>query len=715
MKIFLQKSKIYSFIAFVCFFLCSPSLSVGQTWDEIIKLTASDGDEGDSFGFSVAIEGDIAVVSGHGNDGGFFTSDNAGSAYVFRRVGDFWIEEVKLTASDAEGNELFGRPVAIDSNRIAIVATQDNDFKGSVYVFEYIDEEWIETAYLVGSDSEPGDYFGYSIDIGSDRIVIGAIQDDDDGSNSGSVYVFELITEEFWIETEKLTASDAAAGDLFGSTVAISGDHIIIGAYGNDDDGSFSGSAYVFELITEEFWIETQKLTASDAAAFDYFGIAVAISSDYILTGASRNDDHGSAYVFELVDDVWTETQKLTASDADELDSFGTKLSIGDDNIIIGAQGNDDDGLNSGSAYVFDLEGDTWIETQKLTASDAYELDGFGSVAISGDHIIIGASGNDDDGSLSGSAYIFSTCPTLPEVEIEIEDTELCNGDTLTLTATGADTYFWEGDVEDGEPFVPEIGEYTYTVTGADDAGCENTASIDITVHGLPEVTGTADDPVVCEGDEVTLTGSGASTYLWDGGVIDGEAFTPDFGTTEYTVIGTDDFGCENTSSVAVVVYEAISISFSVIPELMGDDGSIDITVSGGLPAYSFDWDNDGTGDFDDDEDLTGLTEGTYIVVVMCDAGCNGTEVIEVGSTQASIETNNERNLSVSPNPTSDLVTIKLEGSFVYSLVGVNGAVLATKKSVNQAQLDLSEFANGIYFLEIQSENGSETVKLVKQ
>ena len=163
------------------------------------------------------------------------------------------------------------------------------------------------------------------------------------------------------------------------------------------------------------------------------------------------------------------------------------------------------------------------------------------------------------------------------------------------------------------------------------------------------------------------------------------------------------------------VVYEAISISFSVIPELMGDDGSIDITVSGGLPAYSFDWDNDGTGDFDDDEDLTGLTEGTYIVVVMCDAGCNGTEVIEVGSTQASIETNNERNLSVSPNPTSDLVTITLEGSFVYSLVGVNGAVLATKKSVNQAQLDLSEFADGIYFLEIQSENGSETVKLVKQ
>ena len=589
MKTFLQKSKIYSFIAFVCFFLCSPSLSIGQTWDEIIKLTASDGDEGDYFGHDVAIEGDIAVCSAVGH----FPSDDASSVYVFRRVGDFWIEEAKLTASDAEGNEVFGLPLAIDSNRIAIVASKDNDFKGSVYVFEYIEEEWVETAYIVGSDSEASDLFGYSIDIDNDRIVVGAASDDDgSGSNSGSVYVFELIDGEYWIETEKLTASDADELDLFGSCIAISDDRLLIGANGNDDDGSNSGSAYIFNLEG----------------------------------------------------DAWIETQKITASDADELDTFGAYLAISDDNLVVGAYLNDDDGSSSGSAYVFELVDEVWTETQKLTASDADELDYFGrNVAISGDYILIGAHRNDDDGSGSGSAYIFSTCPTLPEVEIEIEVTELCEGDTLTLTATGADTYFWEGDVEDGEPFVPEIGEYTYTVTGADDAGCENTASIDITV------------------------------------------------------------------------YAAIAITYVTTDEVFGDDGSIDITVSGGLPAYSFDWDNDGTGDFDDDEDLTGLTEGNYIVVVMCDAGCNGTEVIEVGSTQASIETNNEWNLSVSPNPTSDLVTITLEGSFVYSLVGVNGAVLATKKSVNQAQLDLSEFADGIYFLEIQSENGSETVKLVKQ
>jgi hypothetical protein len=146
----------------------------------------------------------------------------------------------------------------------------------------------------------------------------------------------------------------------------------------------------------------------------------------------------------------------------------------------------------------------------------------------------------------------------------------------------------------------------------------------------------------------------------------------------------------------------------------LGGEGSIDVTVTGGNPAYTFDWDNDGTGDFDDTEDLTGLSGGDYTVVINCSAGCNATQTITVNS-QLGIHGDQGGNLTIYPNPTSDLVTITLEGSFVYSLVGVNGAVLATKKSVNQAQLDLSELTYGIYFLEIQSENGSETVKLVKQ
>jgi len=168
------------------------------------------------------------------------------------------------------------------------------------------------------------------------------------------------------------------------------------------------------------------------------------------------------------------------------------------------------------------------------------------------------------------------------------------------------------------------------------------------------------------------------------------------------------------TWSEDVPPYETLTITAITADETLGGDGSIDVTVTGGNPAYTFDWDNDGTGDFDDTEDLTGLSGGDYTVVINCSAGCNATQTITVNS-QLGIHGDQGGNLAIYPNPTSNLVTITLEGLFVYSLVGVNGAVLVTKKSINQAQLDLSEFADGIYFLEIQSENGSETVKLLKQ
>jgi hypothetical protein len=287
------------------------------------------------------------------------------------------------------------------------------------------------------------------------------------------------------------------------------------------------------------------------------------------------------------------------------------------------------------------------------------------------------------------------------------------------LSGEGATTYDWDEDVDDAMPFTPPLGTTTYTVIGTDDNGCVNTASIDILVNELPEVTTSADDTEVCEGDMVTLTGDGATTYSWDGGATDGIAFTPELGTTIFTVTGTNDFDCENIASIEITVYEAIAISYTTTDELFGDDGSINITVTGGNPAYIFDWDDDGTGDWDDDEDLTDISGGTYVVLVEDEAGCSGTETIVV-STQLGIDELNASSIAVFPNPTSDNVTIQLDGEFIYSLVSVNGKVLFTAKTVNQAFLDLSEFADGIYFLEIfptaiGTQNGNEIVKVVKQ
>jgi hypothetical protein len=156
-----------------------------------------------------------------------------------------------------------------------------------------------------------------------------------------------------WTEQQKLLATDGAADDSFGRSVAISGDTVIVGADQTDDAGLDSGSAYVF-VRSGGVWTEQQKLLASDGAADDWFGRSVAISGD----GAGRNYeaaglDSGSAYVFVRSGGVWTEQQKLLATDGAELDGFGNSVAISGDTAIVGAWDNDDAGTNSGSAYVY--------------------------------------------------------------------------------------------------------------------------------------------------------------------------------------------------------------------------------------------------------------------------------------------------------------------------------------------------------------------------
>ncbi len=219
-------------------------------------------------------------------------------------------------------------------------------------------------------------------------------------------------------EIAKLVASDAAALDEFGLSVSISGDTAIVGALRDDDVPNDSGSAYVFQKVAGT-WTQVAKLTASDAAAGDHFGESVSISDDTAIVGAHFDDDvpndSGSAYVFVKPGGGWsgslTEDAKLTASDAAADDRFGLSVSISGDTAIVGALLDDDVPSGSGSAYVFVKPGGGWAdanEDAKLTASDAAALDAFGhSVSISGDTAIVGANGDDDGGESSGSAYVF--------------------------------------------------------------------------------------------------------------------------------------------------------------------------------------------------------------------------------------------------------------------------------------------------------------------
>jgi FG-GAP repeat len=306
---------------------------------------ASDGAADDNFGISVAISGNHAIVGAYGDDIG--ANGNQGSAYVFVRSGSSWTQQAKLTASDGAADDLFG----------------------------------------------------YSVAISGDYAIVGAYGDDI-GANSaqGSAYVF-VRTGTSWTQQLKLTASDGAAGDRFGSRVAISGDYAIVGAY-LDDIGANNdqGSAYLF-MRSSNSWTQQAKLTASDGAAADNFGISVAISEDYTIVGAyaddiGANSNQGSAYVFVPVVGTWTQQAKLTASDGVAFDNFGGSVAISGDYAIVGAY-NDDIGANTnqGSAYVFQRTGSSWTLVRKVTDNSPANTYNGTSVGISNGSFIIGGFG----------------------------------------------------------------------------------------------------------------------------------------------------------------------------------------------------------------------------------------------------------------------------------------------------------------------------------
>ncbi|MEM9468610.1 MAG: hypothetical protein AAF988_00440 [Pseudomonadota bacterium] len=240
---------------------------------------------------------------------------------------------------------------------------------------------------ITASDGAANDLFGTNVSISENYALIGAYGDD---SSQGSAYIFDITTD---TEVHKLTASDGVAIDLFGLSVSIDGNYALIGAFGDD---SLQGAAYLYDVTSGA---EIRKLTASDGAASDYFGGAVSISENYALVGAFRDDSlQGAAYLYDVTSG--TELFKLTASDGVAIDLFGASVAIDGNYALIGANGDDS---NQGSAYIFDIT--TGTELFKLTASDGAASDAFGgAVSISGNYALIGTNGDDSN---QGSAYIF--------------------------------------------------------------------------------------------------------------------------------------------------------------------------------------------------------------------------------------------------------------------------------------------------------------------
>lgn len=401
-------------------------------WIKTNQLTASDIENYDHFGRAVDIGGNIIVV-------GAPQSSGKGSAYVFVMPingSPSAIEVAKLTQSGERLRGHFGRSVSIYEDTIVIGAsTHDHGSgpSGTVFVFERPRDGWVsmtETARLIASDAAPLDYFGRSVSISGDTIVVGAYGNDALGDLAGAAYVY-VKPEGGWVsttETAKLMASDAKAGDGFGRSVSIDGNTIVVGAYSDDHVRRDSGSAYVFEK-PHTGWIsstETAKLTASDAGFWDYFGLSVAIVDHTILVGApqdtGKDGTHqaGSAYVFVRPPNGWessTESAKLTPSNESVFGFFGFNLDMTVHTIAIGAIGDDEITFDSGAIFIFDKPRGGWVsstETVKLVDPESEFYDRLGySLGLEENTLVAGLFWRDVNGTYSGgTALIYQLEPT---------------------------------------------------------------------------------------------------------------------------------------------------------------------------------------------------------------------------------------------------------------------------------------------------------------
>ena len=409
---------------------------------ELQELTASDASGGaEDFGFAISVSDHVAIIGAQADDDASpgDPSCTSGSAYVFRQIGTTWIEEQKLTASDAACGDHFGSSVSISSVSDVVAvgawgkAQGPYANSGAVYIFRWNGFNWVQEQKLTAPNPQPQDYFGESVSVEGDLAVVGAPNLD----GHGAAFVFRFDGND-WIPEAKLSAHDGEWGDGFGASISVSGDVILVGAYLDGTGGvSEHGSAYIYYWLDGVGWIEGPKLTASDGSAGDRFGQSVSIGADgaVAVIGAPWDDDgcegdcqSGSAYVFRFVQLIgWIQEAKLVASDAAQNDQFGTSVLIEDPVALVGAYFDDcASGSRCGAAYVYlhnenrttsDHTDGLWEETDKLVASDPEQNNYFGhSVALAGTQAMVGADGDDDacpgdPACNSGKVYVYSLRP----------------------------------------------------------------------------------------------------------------------------------------------------------------------------------------------------------------------------------------------------------------------------------------------------------------
>ena len=377
------------------------------------------------FGADVAISGDTAVVGARAEwiDG----KSQAGAAYIYVRSGGVWTLQQKIVAADVSVEAYFGAAVAISGDTVAIGAPHaptalDSD-QGAVYVFTRSGMTWTQQAKLTAGDLLVEFYFGQAVALDGDTLLVGVpLYSPNYNYRQGAVFVYTR-SERTWTRQAVLVASDGLPQDCFGESVALSGDTALIGVPDDAVDSyTYRGSAYVF-VRDGGVWSEQAQLIASDGTWADQFGLAVALSGDTALVGVpwddiGSGDNQGSAYVFVRSGTTWSQQAMLLASDGAAGDQFGRALALYGDEALIGAY-TDDVGANQeqGSAYLFRRSGSEWTEHAHLAASDGAENNVFGlGAALSSDTAMLGATQLVGESGWTGAVYAYRAVPAVVSI-----------------------------------------------------------------------------------------------------------------------------------------------------------------------------------------------------------------------------------------------------------------------------------------------------------
>jgi len=395
--------------------------------NEDLKLLPSDGAAGHEFGYSVAVDAGVVAV------GARFDDDNgadSGSAYLFDAASGSQL--VKLLPTDGAASEEFGFSIDIDATDgvVAVGALRAGDngiTSGAVYLFDATTGGQLHK--LLPGDGSAGDEFGFAVAIDSGIVAVGAKRDDDNGDDSGALYLFDASTG---AQIDKILPVDGEPINNFGEAVAMDNGIVAVGAHGHSHDGLliFPGAAYLFDVATGS---QIAELLADDAQSNDFFGSAIAIDSGIVVVGAWAKsivfDHSGAAYVFEAA--TGSQIVRLVPDDTRDRQHFGISVAVDNGVVAVGAEGDIDNGFEAGAAYLFDAA--TGAMTDKLLASDGGVFDQLGwSIAADNGTVAAGAAGDDGD---AGSVYLFGSSAGGSCLDLGVAN--LVGGEQAIVTISG--------------------------------------------------------------------------------------------------------------------------------------------------------------------------------------------------------------------------------------------------------------------------------------